>query len=148
MSFQAFNRARMIVGRWFGGAILCFFALVPGWIISHAVLDAIADPKTIDWRWLLAIAICASLMYFLLLMAFRAFTGRGRKRDGGLLPPLAIQVFAALFAALGASVSAIGLHEGELGVTFAGLLHFLAGVAVFRMAGLRRKLLKMKAEAR
>jgi hypothetical protein len=139
MSIEAFNRGVATLVRWLGGGILCFFAFIPGWILFHAVLDAIADPKTIDWLWFLAVGVCSLLMYFLLLIAYRAITGRGRKQDGGLLPPLALQIFAAVFAVFGASVSAFGLQKGQLQVIFGGLLEFLAAGAVFRMATLRSK---------
>jgi hypothetical protein len=36
--------------------------------------------------------------YFLLLLSYRAFSGQGRKKDGRLLPPLTVKVFAALWA--------------------------------------------------
>lgn len=148
MSIEAFNRTVAVVARWFNGGILCFFAFIPGWILFHAVIDAIGNPRTIDWRWIVAVAVCALLMYFLLLIAFRAFTGRGRKQDGGLLPPIVIQIFAAVFAMIGAAVSALGLHERRIEVIFGGLAEFLAGAAAFRIAGLRRKTFRSTTEAR
>ena len=84
------NRRRVfqIIGRCSAGAILLFFAFVPGWILFHALADAFGNPKNVlDLTWLGAVAFCTALLYFLLLLAYRAFTGRGRKQDGGLLPP-------------------------------------------------------------
>lgn len=83
------------------------------------------------------LVVCGALMYFLLLLAYRAFTGRGRKKDGGLLPPLAMQAFAVLFALCGAAVSALGIERQDYWVVLGGLLEFLVGLGVFRLAGSR-----------
>ncbi len=98
------RRVFEIIARCYGGAILCFFAFVPAWILFHALADAYTNPKNaLDLTWLGAVAFCIALMYFLLLLAYRAFTGRGRKQDGGLLPPWAMQAFAAFIALGGAA---------------------------------------------
>jgi hypothetical protein len=133
------SRAIEILVRLFSGGILCFFAFIPAWIEYHAITDAIATPGTIDTTWFIAIIVCSALLYFLLLLAYRAFAGRGRKQDGGLLPPFAMQGFAALFGLLGAAVSTFGLYQRNFATVFWGLLEFLAAASVFRMIGQRRK---------
>jgi Na+-driven multidrug efflux pump len=135
-----FRRAFQVIARCYGGAILCFFAFVPGWILFHAIADAFANPKDfLDLTWLGAVVVCSALMYFLLLLAYRAFTGRGRKQDSGLLPPWTMQVFAIVFALCGAGVSAWGIKRQASATVIAGLIEFLIGVAVFRIAGARRR---------
>jgi hypothetical protein len=136
-----------IIGRCWAGAILCFFAFVPGWILFHGLADIIHDPQPMlhaKLKDLLIglgiLAFCSALMYFLLLLAYRALTGRGRKKDGGLLPPLAMQIFAALFALCGAAVSALGIERQDYPVVFAGLFEFLSGLGVFRLARIRRRM--------
>jgi hypothetical protein len=131
---DALTRAMTILLRLLGGGILCVFAYVPAWIGYDAVADAIANPRTIDATWFIAIVICSALTYFLLLLAYRAFTGHGRKEDGGLLPPLAIQGFAVAFSGIGAAVSAFGLYAGHWGAVCGGLFEFLTGVSVFQLA--------------
>jgi hypothetical protein len=79
------------------------------------------------------------LTYFLLLLSYRAFTGRGRKEDGGLLPPFAIQGFAIAFSALGVAVSAFGLYASHWGAVIGGLLEFLTGMSLFQLVNARRK---------
>ena len=63
-----------------------------------------------------------SLTYFLFLISYRAFSGRGRKKDGRLLPPLTVKIFAALWALiLGFSVI-VNFSGGNLWKTFLALL--------------------------
>ena len=123
----------------FGGGILGFMASVPAGIGYDAIAHAIANPRTIDAPWFTTIVVCSALTYFLLLLSYRAFTGRGRKEDGGLLPPFAIQGFAVAFGALGAAVSAFGLYASHWVAVIGGLLEFLTGVSLFQLANARRK---------
>jgi len=134
------------MGRCWAGGILCFFAFVPGWILFHGLADIIGNPRSMldakpkDLLMGLGIlVVCGALMYFLLLLAYRAFTGRGRKKDGGLLPPLAMQAFAAIFALCGAAVSALGIARQEYWVVLGGLLEFLVGLGVFRLVRSRAR---------
>jgi len=125
--------------RLFGGGILGFMASVPAWIGYSAFADAIANSRTMDAPWFTTIVVCSALTYFLLPLSLRAFTGRGRKEDGGLLPPLAIKGFAIAFSALGAAVSALGVYASHWGAVIGGLLEFLTGVSLFQLANARRK---------
>ena len=146
---RALQMARGLIrvfGRCYAGVILCFFAFVPGWILFHGLLDISTNPRNVvegDLKDLLlgfgVLTLCAALMYLLLLLAYRAFTNRGRKKDGGLLPPLAMQGFAALFALSGVAASAMGIQRQDVLVIALGLLHFLAGALVFRLSGARRR---------
>jgi hypothetical protein len=136
-----------IIGRWWAGGILCFFAFAPGWILFHILADIIGNPRSmLDAKpkdlllGLGVLALCGSLTYFLLLLAYRSITGRGRKKDGGLLPPFAMQIFAALFALCGAAVSALGIERQAYVAVFAGLFEFLIGVGVFRLSSVRRRM--------
>jgi hypothetical protein len=133
------TRAIEILVRLLCGGILCFFAFIPAWIEYHAIADAIETPSTIDTTWLIAVIVCSALLYFLLLLAYRAFTGRGRKQDGELLPPYAMQGFAALFGLVGAGVSSFALYQRHFPTVFWGLLEFLAAASVVKMVGERRK---------
>ncbi len=146
-ALQSARHAVPIIGRCWAGAILCFFAFVPAWILFHGLADIIRNPRPMldaNLKDLLMglgiLAFCVALMYFLPLLAYRAFTGRGRKKDGGLLPPPAMQVFAALFALCGAGVSALGIERRDYPVVIAGLLEFLIGLGAFRLSGIRRRM--------
>ena len=73
------KRTIQLVGRCFSGAILCFFAFVPGWILFHGLADVLRNPRNVldaSLKDLLmglgVLAFCAALMYFLLLLAYRA----------------------------------------------------------------------------
>src|ERR1700728_3611997 len=140
-ALQSARYAVPIIGRCWAGAIVCFFAFVPAWILFHGLADIIGNPRPMleaNLKDLLLglgiLAFCVALIYFFLLLAYRAFTGRGRKRDGGLLPPLAMQVSAALFALCGAAVSAFGIERQEYPVVIAGLFEFFIGLGVFKLS--------------
>ena len=107
--------------RWFGAAILSFFALVPAWIGIHVIRLLIDEPAKFDWRAIFALAICGFLTYFLALLAFRAFTGRGRKGDGGLLPPFAMAGAIHIFGVLAAVIVAMGIVERRIGPVLGGI---------------------------
>jgi hypothetical protein len=140
------RRTLPIIARCYAGAILCFFAFIPAWILFHGLADIISDPRPMlnaGMKDLLLgmvlLALCAAVIYFLLLLAYRAFTGRGRKKDGGLLPPVAMRGFAAVFALCGAAVSALGIERGDYLVVGAGLFEFLIGAGVFKLAAARAR---------
>lgn len=72
-----------VASRLFAGCILCFFAFAPGYILFHVIPQVIENPNDMVWGEFVALMVCCFLLYFLLLLAYRAFTGRGRKKDGG-----------------------------------------------------------------
>jgi hypothetical protein len=139
MDMDRLRRGVEIFNRWNRSLLLCFFALIPMWIGFQATWDAVSDPHTIDGPWFTAVLICPALTYFLLLLAYRAFTGRGRKQDGGLLPPLALQALAILCATTGTLISGFGVYNTKPAAIVGGLTYFLAAVTLFRRARLRRK---------
>ena len=85
-----------------------------------------------------ALSICALLLYFLLLLAYRAFTGRGRKQDGGLLPPWAMKGFIHAFGIVAVILVVVGVYQGELR-SFAGGLGYLLTAYVALYAYDKRK---------
>lgn len=128
-----------IASRWHRGLLLCFFALIPISFGFQATWDAISNPHTIDGPWFTAVLICPALACFLLLLAYRAFTGRGPTQDRGLLPPLALQALAILCATTGTLISGIGVYNTKPTAIVGGLTYFLAAVTLFTRARLRRK---------
>jgi hypothetical protein len=116
--------------RIFGGGILAFFAYVPLFIGWGILKQLIAKPSDTDWIALGVIGGCAALAYFLLLLAYRAFTGRGRKKDGGLLPPWAMVGFALLFCAVGWAVVVMGLIQRDWHAVRGGLVYCATSTTV------------------
>jgi hypothetical protein len=100
-----------IAFRVLGGVILLFFAFVPAWILADLATALVLSPSELDLTAAVAFLICAPLLYFLLLLAYRAFTGRGRKEDGGLLPPWALKGFAVAFGLMGVAIAAFGAYQ-------------------------------------
>lgn len=102
-----------IAFRWFGGAILCFFGFIPGWIFVQVTLTLIRNPAKTDWTALLVLGGAGALTYFFALLAYRAFTGRGRKQDGGLLPPWAMKGFIHTFGIFAVLIIFLGIYKQE-----------------------------------
>ena len=126
-----------IVLRLFGGVILLFFAFAPAWILFHVAKTLLFDPGGLDMTAAVAFLICMPLLFLLLLLAFRAFTGKGRKQDGGLLPPLALKFFALSFGVFAIAIAVFGFFQGEMRPIFGGLAFF--GWAVFLYRVVRRR---------
>ena len=86
-----------------GACLAVLVAFAPGWIAWHTAKDFMAGE--IDQQsYLLAGAFFLGsivLLVFLLRLAFRMFTGRGRRKDGGLVGPYLLAMFSllAIFAA-------------------------------------------------
>ena len=100
--------------RWFAGCAFCFFAIGPAWIGANVLVQIAQNPRQLFWPMLLVLAVCAALLYFLLLLAYRAFTGRGRKQDGGLLPPWAMKGFVHVWGVMAVCFILIGIYQQEL----------------------------------
>lgn len=125
-----------VMYRWFGGAILSFFAFIPAWVAFHIVVGLFEKPANLGWESALALAISGGLLYFLGLLAFRAFTGRGRKEDGGLLPPWAMTGAIHLFGVIAAIIVVFGIVQGKLLPILGGIAYLISayGALVARRA--------------
>lgn len=122
-----------------GGGILALFAYVPFFIGWGILKQLIEKPSDTDWQAVAVISGCLALAYFLLLLAYRAFTGRGRKKDGALLPHWAMMVFAGLFCAVGWAVVVLGLMHHDWHVLRGGLVYCVTSSAVVFAAYRRRR---------
>jgi hypothetical protein len=125
--------------RIFGGGILAFFAYVPLFIAWGILKQLIEKPSDTDWLAVTVISGCLAVAYFLLLLAYRAFTGRGRKKDDALLPPWALMAFAGLFCAVGWAVVVLGLMHRDWHVVRGGLIYCVTSSAVVLAAYRRRR---------
>jgi len=133
------ERVFEVAFRLFGGVILLFFAFAPAWILFHLAKTLLLDPSDLDMTAAIAFLICAPLLYFFLLLAFRAFTGRGRKQDGGLLPPLALKVFAVSFGAIAIAIAVFGVYQGELRPVLGGLGYLASATVLYRVVRHRER---------
>jgi hypothetical protein len=121
-----------LIYRLFGACILSFFAFVPIYIGFYSTLAVVAEPSKFDLLFVVVVGICAALAYFLLLLAYRAATGRGRKQDGGLLPLLVMKGFVLLFCVIGVVAACVGAWRGELRPFFGGLAYASLALALLR----------------
>ena len=108
---------------WFSAAILCVFAFAPLYIGGYVALLLVREPEKFDLFAVAVLGICGALSYFRLLLAYRAATGRGRKVDGGLLPPLAMMFIFVLFAAIAIAILAFGIWEGKTEAIVGGVAY-------------------------
>ena len=126
-----------VLVRFLSGAILCFFAVAPGLIDFSILSQVLAKPSELDLTALVAFVVCSALLYFLLVLAYRAFTNKGRKADGGLLPPWAMKVFVASFGVLAILIIIFGIYSKEWVPVVGGTAYL--GTALSVHAALKRR---------
>jgi hypothetical protein len=127
-----------VIYRWFGGAILSFFAFVPAWIAFHIVIELFEQPSRFGWENAIALAVSCGLLYFLGLLAFRAFTGRGRKQDGDLLPPWAMIAAIHTFGVIAAVIVVLGIIQSKLVPIVGGTAYLMAAYGALAARRTRR----------
>ena len=125
--------------RWFAGALLCFFAFAPAWVGGHVLVQVFQEPSDLDWFAVVVLGVCAALVYFFLLLAYRAFTGRGRKQDGGLLPRWAMKGFIHAFGVVAVCLIIAGIYQGELRPVFGGTGYLLTAYGALYAYGRGRR---------
>lgn len=119
--------------RLFCAVILAFFAYAPLFVCYHLLQTVVAEPAKLDLTFVLIFCASTAIAYFLLLLTYRAATGRGRKADGGLLPPVVMTCFAALFGVIAIAIVGMGVWQRDPDPIIGGLSYI--GV----VAGLWRK---------
>ena len=119
-----------IVIRLFYSALLCFFAFAPCWIAFWTIPQVLAAPISVGYEAHIALSICIPMAYFLLLLAWRAFTWRGRSPDGALVPPLAMLIFAVVFGFIGIALMYFTAMEGSFIKLFAAAAYVYASTHV------------------
>jgi len=134
-----------IVIRIFAGCLLAFFAFAPGYISYIIILGIITEPTDTEWVIYLVLAVTLSLFYFLCLLTYRAFTGRGRKEDGGLLPPWALKLFAGVFGVIAIIMIIMGMYQGNLLGSMVGVGYLSTALLVHGIAKWREKQFNLKA---
>lgn len=113
-------------------AILGFFAFAPIYIGVGSVAVIVAEPEKFDWFFVTVVAVCASLAYFLLLLAYRALTGRGRKSDDALLPPAVIGGFLIAFGICGLAIMVYGIAQGNFAAIAGGVVYLIVALQSWR----------------
>lgn len=118
--------------RIFCAAILGLFSYVPLFICYHTVRTVIKEPGKFDLTFVLVFSGSAALAYFLLLLTYRAATGRGRKSDGGLLPAFAMKSFFALFGIIAVGIVCMGIWKREIAPVLGGISYIGVVLAAWR----------------
>ena len=134
----ATTRGLALFGRIWAGAILCFIAFAPAWVGFGVLAQVVAKPSELDFPALAVIGACFALVYFLLLIAWRAFTGRGRALDGELLPPWAMSAFVATFGVMAILIIVYGAYTGKYGAIVGGVCYLVIALAVQMARKIRR----------
>lgn len=125
--------------RFFSGAILCGFAVAPGWVAFDILSQVLANPSEFDRKALVACAVCFALLYFLLLLAYRALTNTELKKDGDLLPPWAMRVFVATFGVLAIITIIFGIYSRKWTPVIGGFAYLGAALSVQATLKIRQK---------
>ena len=130
------KRVQAVVGaalRWLCGLILLAFASAPAWLLANMIIDVIHRPGDFSIFGLVAAAIAALVLGFLLLLAYRAFTGRGRVSDGGLLSPWLMYGFLAVLSLIGISGFIVAPHGPGFNGVWGGALILMFTAIVFEV---------------
>ncbi|MBA8885776.1 hypothetical protein [Dokdonella fugitiva] len=122
-----------IIVRIFAGAAFCFFAFAPAWVGFGVLAQIIVKPSELDLFAIAVLVVCFSLLYFFLLLAYRAFTGRGRKADGGLLPSWGMKSFVAAYGVMAVLIIAFAAYNGKLNGVLGGSLNLFIALSVYRL---------------
>jgi hypothetical protein len=121
-----------VIFRLLSAALLGFFAFAPIYVGFGSIAVVVAEPQKFDLFFVMVVVVCALLAYFLLLLAYRAATGRGRKKDGALLPPAVMASFFALFALCGVAIAVYGVWEGHWPAALGGAVYLLLSLNAWR----------------
>jgi hypothetical protein len=114
-----------VLSRWLSGAILCFFGFIPAWVLIQVIITLLNEPSKFDLTALLVLLGAGALAYFFALLAYRAFTGRGRRQDGGLLPPWAMIGFIYAFGIMAVCIIIFGLFKNEWRPVIGGIAYLV-----------------------
>ena len=114
-------------------------ALLTGTLLSWPT----ADPPNLTWRGLAVLALFGILGYLLCIAGWRLLRGRGRKSDGGLLPPVMLRIGGVLFV-LGGALEAYVSGWGILRLLGAALM----AVTCFGLARYRSRQAQERENAR
>jgi len=124
-----------VLSRLFAAGILCLSAYAPLYIGFHSLRTVFLDPAKLDLFFVVVFTICAALAYFLLLVAYRAATGRGRKSDDGLLPPMVMRGFVYLFCAIGIGICGMGIWLKQIPPILGGAAYAIISWRYIRRGG-------------
>ncbi len=124
--------------RWFNawpiGILTLFLGLVPCWFSWHAMAAVVTgkEPLSLEMvAWSLGPLVFAAPLFVL---AYRLFTGRGRRSDGGLMGPVALAVCSVLTCALGLFGFYFAWRDMSLQAAIGGLVSSSLGVGGIRLA--------------
>jgi hypothetical protein len=83
---------------------------------------------------LLVLSGSLALLYFLLLVSYRAFRGRGRKEDGGLLPPWGLKIVASMFGVIAILIIFFGYDENKIMPVLGGIGYLIISFSVLALS--------------
>lgn len=127
-----------VVHRILDAAMLCVLACVPIYIASEALWRIVKSPPGTPIAAIIAVAICVAVAYFLVVLAWRAVTGRSPRKDGGLLAPLVLQAFAVILAFIGIIAFVLNFTSGKYLQSLGAVVFLPAAATIFEVARRRR----------
>jgi len=121
-----------LVVRLYFAAMLGIFAFAPTYIAFWTLVEVLKAPLSTPIDAVFILAVCIPLSYFLLLLAYRSITWKGRSSDGGLLPPLAMLLFAAFFGLVGIAGFVFTLWHREYLKSLLAIAYLAAAIPTAR----------------
>lgn len=119
--------------RLFSCLVLCFFAYIPAAIAWSILSVAITRPSEITVPRMGGLCVSVLVLCFFLLLIYRALTGRGRKEDGGLLPPWAMNTFVAAFGAMAIIIIEVGIYSRQLLPVLGGVAYLFVALTTLKV---------------
>ena len=121
-----------LVVRLYFAAMLGIFAFAPSYNAFWTLVEVLKAPLSTPIDAVVILAVCIPLSYFLVLLAYRSITWKGRSSDGDLLPPLAMLLFAALFALVGVAAFVLTLWHREYLKSLLAIAYLAAAIPTAR----------------
>ena len=97
------------------GLVLCVAAYLPIKFVYHSLSQIFSKQESLVFYFFhfCLLLLSSGLTYFFLLLAYRAFTGKGRKKDGELLPPVVMKIFTVVLLIVWIAAFAIKIYERD-----------------------------------
>lgn len=121
------NQEPNLIQRIAGGSVVLAFACVPIYVGGMLLVRVITSHEPLNIDILIAIAVSILIAAPFLLLSYRIFTGRGRKKDDGLVSPYVLFILSLIFTGIGILIIFINPENDILMSLFGGISFIFTG---------------------
>lgn len=118
-----------LISRIFAGCIVSAVGFAPSYVCGTLLYWLFTGREELSNGILVAIAISAIIAAPFYLLAYRLFTGRGRKKDGGLISPYFLIIMSVLIVLLGLSIAVLHPNGDAMKSIIGGCVFVLMGIS-------------------